>query len=118
MILPRAIQNGRLAQFSHLFSSLWNVSSISSRMNTNLPSNANAILPQFHILNRSRFLIECRGPDAKTLLQGLITNDMSCLETHLHEVPNQHSSSLATPHCCSVIYAFFLNTNVRILFFC
>ena len=64
-------------------------------------------------MNRSRSLIECRGPDSKTLLQGLITNDIGFLEKHVHEAPNQPLSSSAMPHSCSVIYSFFLNTNVR-----
>ena len=76
------------------------------------PSKANAFSYKFYLMNRSRSLIECRGPDSKALLQGLITNDMSFLEKHIHESPNQPLSSLATLHSCSVIYSYFLNTNV------
>ena len=104
MIFSRAIQIVCVAT---------NIYRLGFRTYSNYASQVKAFPFKFYLMNRSRSLIECRGLDSKTLLQGLITNDMGFLEKHAHEAPNQPSSSLAMPHSCSVIYSFFLNTNVR-----
>lgn len=111
MSLVRAIHYISPVFLNPLLSSSCNYFKLGLRMYSSIILNDKNLSLKFHILNRSRSIIECRGPDAKKLLQGLITNDMNCLENHIHE--SQNKSLSTEPHCCSVIYAFFLNTNVR-----